>query len=111
MDIIRFKKIRKILYQIAVVLSFLDFFACYLLPLIEFKFFQHIDGKMLTDRVLLEEKCLKNIIDYAGISFFTSFLEYKLGGKKVKIREFSCLDHTFPVHLFYQLYLKELPVI
>ena len=44
----------------------------------EFKFFQHIDGKMITDNILAEEKCLKSIIDYAGISFFTSFLEYKI---------------------------------
>ena len=38
-----------------------------------------------------------------GVDFMIKTVE--IDGEKIKVCNFPCLDHTFPVHLFYQLYM------
>ena len=55
------------------------------------------------------QECLFFKIDAPPSLFFILEFEHKIDIPYMYIKKncFSCLDHTFPDHLFYQLYMQE----
>ena len=71
-------------------------------------------GRKLIFKMYLSAKCVEQIIVIVCAYFLESPKEWLLLAPiptalagKIEKSTFSCLDHTFPVHLFYQLYMQE----
>ena len=65
-------------------------------------------SKQSLERRFLATDTLQTVLDYLTIEGF-HHEEYKVlsSWPRRDVSIFSCLDHTFPVHLFYQLYMQE----